>query len=104
MASTSRARKSSPNSSDRSSAQRAVKSGKERVLIEFPAASLRRADEAARAEGVSRSEFIRMAVEQSLVAKNAAKFDEELAAACIANSKRNLELLEEFESVDREGF
>jgi len=32
-----------------------VKPAKERVLIEFPAAALRRAEEAARAEGVSRS-------------------------------------------------
>jgi metal-responsive CopG/Arc/MetJ family transcriptional regulator len=74
---------------------------KERVLIEFPAAALRRADEAARAEGVSRSEFIRTAVEQRLEEISAEEFERELAEACIANSQRNLELLKEFEHVDR---
>ena len=50
-------------SSKSSHSKRPVKPAKERVLIEFPAAALRRAEEAARAEGVSRSEFIRTAVE-----------------------------------------
>jgi metal-responsive CopG/Arc/MetJ family transcriptional regulator len=77
---------------------------KERVLIEFPAAALRRADEAARAEGVSRSEFIRTAIEQRLEAIAEAEFERELAEACIANSQRNLELLKEFEHVDREAW
>jgi metal-responsive CopG/Arc/MetJ family transcriptional regulator len=77
---------------------------KERVLIEFPAASLRRADEAAQAEGVSRSEFIRTAVERRLEEISVAEFERELAEACIANSQRNLELLKEFEHVDREAW
>jgi len=77
---------------------------KERVLIEFPAAALRRTDEAARAEGVSRSEFIRTAVEARLEARAIAGFERELAEACIANSRRNLELLKEFEHVDREAW
>jgi metal-responsive CopG/Arc/MetJ family transcriptional regulator len=77
---------------------------KERVLIEFPAAALRRADEAARAEGVSRSEFIRTAVERRLEEISAEEFERELAEACIANSQRNLELLKEFEHVDREAW
>ena len=77
---------------------------KERVLIEFPAAALRRTDEAARAEGVSRSEFIRTAIEQRLEAIAEAEFERELAEACIANSQRNLELLKEFEHVDREAW
>jgi metal-responsive CopG/Arc/MetJ family transcriptional regulator len=80
------------------------KPAKERVLIEFPSAALRRADEAARARGVSRSEFIRTAVEQSLEAMETAEFERELAEACIANSERNLELLKEFEHVDLEAF
>jgi metal-responsive CopG/Arc/MetJ family transcriptional regulator len=79
-----------------------VKPAKERVLIEFPAAALRRAEEAARAEGVSRSEFIRTAVEARLEALEIAEFERELAEACIANNQRNLELLKAFEHVDRE--
>jgi metal-responsive CopG/Arc/MetJ family transcriptional regulator len=81
-----------------------VKPLKERVLIEFSAAALRRAEEAARAEGVSRSEFIRAAVEQRLEAIAEAEFERELAEACIANNQRNLELLKEFEHVDREAW
>ena len=81
-----------------------VKPLKERVLIEFSAAALRRAEEAARAEGVSRSEFIRTAVEQRLDAIAEAEFERELAEACIANNQRNLELLKEFEHVDREAW
>jgi metal-responsive CopG/Arc/MetJ family transcriptional regulator len=77
---------------------------KERVLIEFPAAALRRADAAARAEGVSRSEFIRTAVERRLEEISVEEFERELAEACIANSQRNLELLKEFEHVDREAW
>jgi len=80
------------------------KPAKERVLIEFPAAALRRADAAARAEGVSRSEFIRTAVERRLEEMAAEDFDRELAEACIANSARNLEMLKEFEHVDREAW
>ncbi|MDR3724948.1 MAG: ribbon-helix-helix domain-containing protein [Terracidiphilus sp.] len=79
-----------------------AKLAKERVLIEFPAEALRHADEAARAAGVSRSEFIRSAVEQRIEALAEAEFERELAAACIANNKRNLDLLKEFEHVDRE--
>lgn len=77
---------------------------KERVLIEFPVAALRRADAAARTEGVSRSEFIRAAVEERLEALTIAEFERELAEACIANNQRNLELLKEFEHVDREAW
>ena len=77
---------------------------KERVLIEFPAAALRKADKAARAEGVSRSEFIRTAVEQRLEEISIEEFERELAEACIANNQRNLELVKEFEHVDREAW
>ena len=82
----------------------AAKPAKERVLIEFPAAALRRADEAARAEGVSRSEFIRSAVERRLENLASEELDRELAEACIANNGRNLEMLKEFEHVDREAW
>jgi len=68
------------------------------------AAALRRADAAARAEGVSRSEFIRTAVERRLEEISVEEFERELAEACIANNQRNLELLKEFEHVDREAW
>ncbi len=77
---------------------------KERVLIEFPAAALRRADEAARAEGVSRSEFIRAAVERRLEEIAEAEFERELEESYKANAGFNLQILKEFEHVDREGW
>jgi metal-responsive CopG/Arc/MetJ family transcriptional regulator len=91
-------------SSKSSHSKRPAKPAKERVLIEFPCAALRRAEEAARATGVSRSEFIRTAVELRLEEIAAEDFDRELAEACIANNQRNLELLKEFEHVDREAW
>ena len=75
---------------------------KERVLIEFPAAALRRTDEAARAEGVSRSEFIRTAIEQRLEAIAEAEFERELEESYKANAEFNLQILKELEHVDRE--
>ncbi len=104
MASTTGARKISPASPTPAKRRPAGKPAKERVLIEFPSAALRRADKAARAEGVSRSEFIRAAVERSLKERETAEFERELAEACIANSQRNLEILKEFEHADREAF
>jgi metal-responsive CopG/Arc/MetJ family transcriptional regulator len=80
----------------------AARPAKERVLIEFPAEALRRADEAAQAAGVSRSEFIRAAVAERLDQIAIENFERELAAACIANNQRNLDMLKEFEHVDRE--
>jgi hypothetical protein len=75
---------------------------KERVLIEFPVAALRRADEAARAEGVGRSEFIRAAVERRLEAIAEVEFERELEESYKANAGFNLQILKEFEHVDRE--
>jgi Arc/MetJ-type ribon-helix-helix transcriptional regulator len=60
--------------------------------------------QAARAEGVSRSEFIRTAVERRLEEISVEEFERELAEACIANNQRNLGLLKEFEHVDREAW
>jgi metal-responsive CopG/Arc/MetJ family transcriptional regulator len=77
---------------------------KERVLIEFPAAALRRTDEAARAEGVSRSEFIRTAIEQRLDAIAEKEFERELEESYKANAEFNLQILKEFEHVDREAW
>lgn len=82
----------------------AGKPAKERVLIEFPAAALRRADEAARAEGVSRSEFIRSAVEQRIEEIAAEEFERELEEAYKANAELNRRILKEFEHVDREAW
>jgi metal-responsive CopG/Arc/MetJ family transcriptional regulator len=97
MASTNNARKFVPARPPR-------KHAKERVLIEFPSAALSRADKAARAQGVSRSEFIRTAVERSLEAIEAAEFERELAEAYKANAQMNRAVLKNFESVDREAF
>jgi metal-responsive CopG/Arc/MetJ family transcriptional regulator len=77
---------------------------KERVLIEFPASALRRTDKAARAEGVSRSEFIRTAIEQRLDAIDEAEFERALEESYKANAELNLQILKEFEHVDREAW
>ncbi len=82
--------------------RQANKPAKERVLIEFPATALRRADQAARAEGVSRSQFIRSAVERRLEEMDAVEFERELEAAYKANAAFNLQILKEFEPADRE--
>jgi len=82
----------------------ASKPAKKRVLIEFPSTALRRADEAARAEGVSRSEFIRAAVEKRLEAITEAQFERELEESYKANAEFNLQILKEFEHVDREAW
>ena len=99
MASTNSARKIAATCS-----RQAGRPAKERVLIEFPATALRRADKAARAQGVSRSEFIRSAVERRLEEMDADEFERDLAEACIANNARNLDMLKEFQHVDREAW
>ena len=81
-----------------------VRAERERVLIEFPSSLLERADRAAAALGKNRSELVRTAVEQLLDAIERRKFEAELAAAYAANSRMNLDLVEEFAHVDREGF
>ena len=77
---------------------------RERVLIEFPAEALRRADEAARASGSSRSEFIRSAVEARLDAIAEEQFERELEKSYKANAEFNLKILKEFEHVDGEAW
>ena len=78
------------------------RSPKERVLVEFPAQLIERADvEAARTRS-SRSKLIRDAVEGFLTAREKARVEAELAEAYIANAGRNLEMLEEFSAVDGE--
>ena len=77
---------------------------KEHILIECPAALLRRAEEAARTEGVSRSEFICTAVEARLEAIAEAEFERELEESYKANAELNLQILKEFEHVDRDAW
>jgi predicted transcriptional regulator len=77
---------------------------KERVLIEFSAALLKRADEAARALETNRSDLIRNAVEQLLDGMESRQFERELARAYAANSEMNRALARDFREVDREGF
>jgi metal-responsive CopG/Arc/MetJ family transcriptional regulator len=82
----------------------AVSRRKERVLIEFPAALLRRADEAARTLEINRSDLIRGAVERLLDEIESREFKRELAHAYAANAEMNRGLAKEFEAIDREGF
>jgi metal-responsive CopG/Arc/MetJ family transcriptional regulator len=77
---------------------------KERVLIEFPASLLKRADQAARELSKNRSELIRTAVEKMLADMEAKQFEQVLAAAYAANASLSLEMAEEFTHIDREGF
>lgn len=77
---------------------------KERVLIEFPANLLKRADQAARELDKNRSELIRSAVEMLLADMDAKRLEQQLAAAYKANAALSLEITNEFAHVDREGF
>jgi Arc/MetJ-type ribon-helix-helix transcriptional regulator len=83
---------------------KALRAGRERVLVEFPISLLERTDDAAAKLEKNRSELIRTAVEKLLEEMEKAKFEAELAAAYAANAQMNLELVEEFANVDREGF
>ena len=76
---------------------------KERVLVEFPARLLERADQAALGLETNRSELIRQAVERLLEDMEASKLERELADAYAANSEMNRALAREFAAVDREG-
>jgi len=77
---------------------------KERVLVEFPAELLKRADEAARKLEKNRSELIRTAVEQLIDSIETKRFEQELASAYQANAGLAAKLSEEFSHIDREGF
>lgn len=85
------------------SKRKAVRAGRERILIEFPVNLLQRADNAAAELAKNRSEFIRTAVEQLLDDMEKEKFELELAAAYAANVRMNQDLAEEFAHVDSEG-
>ena len=101
MASPLNARKTTSGAKSRPAARKPANA---RVLIEFPAGALRRADEAARAQGISRSEFIRSAVERQLEARDAEEFERRLEEAYKANAAFSLQTLKEFEHVDREAW
>ena len=75
---------------------------KERVLVEFPAELLKRADEAARKLEKNRSELIRTAVEQLIDSIETKRFEEELASAYQANAGLSSEVIKDFSHV--EGF
>jgi CopG family transcriptional regulator / antitoxin EndoAI len=81
-----------------------TRTGRERILIEFPSSLLQRTDNAAAQLEKNRSEFIRTAVEQVLADMEKEKFELELAAAYAANAPMSLEIAKEFAHVDREGF
>lgn len=85
----------------RASTRRAARG---RVLLEFPPELLERADNAAASIGTSRSELVRTAVEQYVDAMDNKRLEAELAEAYVANAAMSLELAQEFEHVDREGF
>lgn len=86
------------------SKRKAVRAGRERILIEFPVSLLQRTDNAAARLEKNRSEFIRTAVEQLLEDMEKEKFELELAAAYAANAQMNQEVAKEFAHIDREGF
>lgn len=90
--------------SDARTAPAPAKPARERVLIEFPAEALRQAEAAARAQGVSRSEFIRAAVEGRLQAIAEEEFERELEESYKANAEFNRMIMKEFEHVDREAW
>jgi metal-responsive CopG/Arc/MetJ family transcriptional regulator len=77
---------------------------KERVLIEFPSALLKRADEAARGLETNRSGLIRDAVERLLDELESGVFEQALARAYAANADMNRALAKEFSEIDREDF
>jgi metal-responsive CopG/Arc/MetJ family transcriptional regulator len=83
---------------------RAVRAGRERVLVEFPLSLLQRADEAASELAKNRSELIRTAVEHLLEEMEKKKFEIELATAYAANAQMNVDMSNEFTHVDNEGF
>lgn len=87
-----------------SAKRKAIRAGRERILIEFPVSLLHRTDNAAARLEKNRSEFIRTAVEQLLADMEKKKFELELAAAYAANAGMNQDLAKEFAHVDREGF
>lgn len=77
---------------------------RERILLEFPAALLQRAEKAAKEMNASRSDLVRTAVEQLLDRKDRERLEAELAEAYTANAAMNLELARDFKHVDEEGF
>jgi len=71
-----------------------------RVVVEFPASLLNRAEGVLPELGINRSELIRNAVERYLEALQRAKLEQELAEGYIANAAQAESLCEEFAYVD----
>jgi metal-responsive CopG/Arc/MetJ family transcriptional regulator len=71
-----------------------------RVVVEFPASLLNRAEDVLPELAINRSELIRNAVEQYLETLQRAKLERELAEGYIANAAHARFLCQEFANVD----
>jgi metal-responsive CopG/Arc/MetJ family transcriptional regulator len=71
-----------------------------RVVVEFPAPLLNRAEGMLAELAINRSELIRKAVERYLDAIQQAKVEQELAEGYVANAAQARSLCEEFAYVD----
>jgi hypothetical protein len=67
-----------------------------KVICNFPAALVKKADEVAKAEGSNRSELMRRAVEHYVKIRERHKRERELASAYTANSQLASQLVEQF--------
>ena len=73
-----------------------------RIIVEFPAALLKRTDQAAAQRSTNRSQLIRRAVERLLDRLEHEQLAQELAAGYRANAARDRQICEEFGQVDAE--
>ena len=71
-----------------------------RVVVEFPAPLLNRAERMVAELAINRSEFIRKAVERYLEALEQARLEQDLAEGYAANAAQARSLCEEFVHVD----
>jgi metal-responsive CopG/Arc/MetJ family transcriptional regulator len=71
-----------------------------RVVVDFPAPLLIRAESAMAELATNRSELIRMAVEQYLEIRQRAKMEQDLAEGYMANAEQARQGCEEFAYID----
>lgn len=71
-----------------------------RVVVDFPAPLLARAERVVAELEMNRSELIRMAVEQFLESLQKAKLEQSLAEGYVANAAQARQVSEEFAYVD----
>jgi metal-responsive CopG/Arc/MetJ family transcriptional regulator len=71
-----------------------------RVVVDFPAPLLSRAESAMAELAINRSELIRMAVEHYLEVRERAKLEQDLAEGYVANAKQARRSCEEFAYAD----